>query len=389
MDDLYKIFDGGYVAQKVIKKGTLILREKPQFAPDFKGHFVPNPDGTNITKAGWICGPVPSCRQCLEMVMATFNEMNPKDQEQYLKLRCKFENLDRKQLQGIASGLDPSSRLAGEFEILKKNVTSVFPNMPQEKINHLLQVLGIFLTRFTQYGLSINAERFKHSCCANAEMSFVEGVIEFRAVSKILFGEEITSNLNPHKTSMKKMKERKDFLKEIYGFTDCYCDLCEIEGIKGDNDRYDLFENMKIQAAKLYRNRKSSPQLFNTKKGLETWRWEIACFKEMYKYAKECNASRKFIIDVIITPAFETTLAAHLYAEKACRDEKLMLEFQNNGISFLTVNKKLIEIVNGKESSLWRKWNEKPLENMFHEARGHLYNGHFRTDARVTYNQSI
>ena len=106
MDDLYKIFDGGYVAMKVIKKGTLILREKPQFAPNFKGHFVP--DRTNITKALWICGSTgPGCRQCLEMVMTTFNEMDPKDQEQYLKLRNKFENLDRKPLQGIASGLDP------------------------------------------------------------------------------------------------------------------------------------------------------------------------------------------------------------------------------------------------------------------------------------------
>ena len=212
----------------------------------------------------------------------------------------------------------------------------------------------------------------------------IGGMVEFRAVSKILFGEEITTNLNYHKTSMKKMKERKDFLREIYGFTDCYCDLCEIEEINGDNDRYELFENMKIQAEKLYQNRKSPPQLYDIKKGLETWRWEIACFKEMYKYAKECNTSREFMIDEILTPAFDTTLAAHLYAEMVCRDEKLMLEFQNNGISFLTANKKLIEIVNGKESALWRKWNEKPLNNMFHEARGHISNGSFRTGSRVS-----
>ena len=48
MDDLYIISDGGYCAMKEIKKGTLILREKPQFVPDFKGHFYP--DRTNMSR---------------------------------------------------------------------------------------------------------------------------------------------------------------------------------------------------------------------------------------------------------------------------------------------------------------------------------------------------
>ena len=205
--------------------------------------------------------------------------------------------------------------------------------------------------------------KFKHSCSANTY--FVRrnendsSILEFRAVSTIVYGEELTLNWGCCDTFMKNVKFRREYLKDKFGF-DCYCDLCEIEEYRGDKDRYELFENMIIQAKKLHQNRiKLIPNYRDSniaklyRKGLQTWRQEIACYKEMYKFARECKAIPEVIISNIIHPGIKTTISAYLYA-KVYWHENLMLEFEKNCFEFIKDAHKLIEIFSGKESNQWK-----------------------------------
>ena len=56
---------------------------------------------------------------------------------------------------------------------------------------------------------------------------------------------------------------------------------------------------------------------------VQIFRQLIQCHKEKYKYAKECNAQRRFIVYEIVGPGFDDAVGAYLYA-KQCSDPKLM-----------------------------------------------------------------
>ena len=197
--------------------------------------------------------------------------------------------------------------------------------------------------------------KFKHSCSANTYFVRNENeptILEFRVVSTIVCGEELTLNWGRCNTFMKNLKFRREYLKDKFGF-DCYCDLCEVEEHRGDKDRYELFQNMITRAKKLHQNRIKLPK--NYRKGLQTWRQEIACYKEMYKYARECKAIPEMIISNVIYPGIRTTISAYLYA-KWHWNENSMLEFEKDCFTFFEDAHKLIEIFSGKESSnQWKK----------------------------------
>ena len=204
--------------------------------------------------------------------------------------------------------------------------------------------------------------KFKHSCCqgqccANSEFVTHEkgqvnefSIFEIRAVSTIVSGGELTLNRAGSVIFMKNLKFRREYLKEKFGF-DCDCDLCEIEEREGDKNRYELYENMIIQAEKLHQNRIKSPNLYE--KGLQTWRQEIACYKEMYRFAQECQADRRLIFERIINPGITATIEAYEYAEQNPGNLKLMIEFKNDCFAFIKSGEKLIEICAGKESNYW------------------------------------
>ena len=110
---------------------------------------------------------------------------------------------------------------------------------------------------------------------------------------------------------MKNLETRRKFLLEKFGF-ECHCDLCEIEEVKGDNDRYDVYEKLKIEEENL-RERLKQPN-FNYGEVNEMYKSAIRCCREMYKCAKECSADRFFIISDILLHGLNCAMAAHTFA---------------------------------------------------------------------------
>ena len=237
------------------------------------------------------------------------------------------------------------------------------------KINNLFKIFndgGCKASKEIQEGTLLFREqnefipwsKFKHSCCqgqccANSEFVTLEkgqlhelSIFEIRAISTIVHGEELSLNRAGGDIFMKNLTFRREYLKEKIDL-DCHCDRCEIEEREGDKNRYELYENMIIQAKKLHQNRiLNSPDFYE--KGLQTWRQEIACYKEMYRFAQECQADRRLIVERIISPGITATIEAYEYAEQNPGNLDLMIEFKNDCFVFIKRGEKLTETFAGK-----------------------------------------
>ena len=186
----------GCVALKKIRIGTMILQEKPQLI------VVDN------SSESWIIE-----------VMNSYNDMNEADQDEYWKLYNRFENVN---------GLNDQDK----EKISKKKKWLEENGETKERIEVGQELMGIYETNCFENGVGIQASRFNHSCCSNAEHHWNEKTNsrEFRVISKVNPGDEITVNYAMPFT-MKSFKKRQDNLFEAWGFV-CQCDLCK-EEIKG------------------------------------------------------------------------------------------------------------------------------------------------------------
>ena len=107
--------------------------------------------------------------------MSAFNRMNKSDQEEFLTLYNKFENL--KSLP--PSKMEFQNRVKGYFYSMEQN---------KEKAEKMFKILNIYVTNmYSLTGVYLKISRINHSCRANA----VFGKGEIRAVYKIEEGQEI------------------------------------------------------------------------------------------------------------------------------------------------------------------------------------------------------
>ena len=88
---------------------------------------------------------------------------------------------------------------------------------------------------------------------------------------------------------------------------------------------------------------------------VQIFRQLIQCHKDKYKYAKECNAHRQFILYEIVEPGFGDAIPGYLYA-KQCSDQKLMDEFKTNCVNFAKVAVQMAKIVVGEGSPAYETW---------------------------------
>ena len=159
MDSLYKVVkiegkDLGCVAIKEIKKGTLILQEKPQCFANASG-----PSKIDLAD-----------------LFKSFNKMSQENQEGFLKLHNRFETVEA-------------------LELTKKQKDWLETNAKNK--DKMLEIYGIYRTNGFENGVAINFARFNHSCCSNAEAMWNddENASEIRSVSKIKAGFSYDSNL--------------------------------------------------------------------------------------------------------------------------------------------------------------------------------------------------
>ena len=135
--------DLGCVALKDLKKGTLVLKEKPQFV--------------SVTESSGMWK-----KESYSEVLSNFNSMSKSNQVDYLKLSNQFN----------------------ELCVDKSKISTT------ENCEILEQIIGIYETNKFKGGVGIQASRFNHSCSSNAEgvWNKEESTREFRVIKKISKG---------------------------------------------------------------------------------------------------------------------------------------------------------------------------------------------------------
>ena len=107
--------------------------------------------------------------------MSAFNRMRKSDQEEFLTLYNKFENLESLP----PSKMEFQNRVKGYFYSMEQN---------KDKAEKMFKILNIYVTNmYSLTGVYLKISRINHSCRANA----VFGKGEIRAVYKIEEGQEI------------------------------------------------------------------------------------------------------------------------------------------------------------------------------------------------------
>ena len=168
MEDLFKIdkIDGrgvGWIALQDIKVGTLIYKEKFQFAPK------------NLPKygGGFLGGGVP-LPQLEASLMEAFFAMSKNDQEEFLQLRNAFLDLSllsndkKKWFFDIKQQIQFQNRFDGDL---------------------LLKIICIHQTNGFAFGLEFKSKKINHSCCSNSAIYVNEMMneVEIRATTKIWY----------------------------------------------------------------------------------------------------------------------------------------------------------------------------------------------------------
>ena len=135
--------DLGCVALQDLKKGALILKEKPQFV-----------SVTEPTRM-WT-------KESYNEALSNFNSMSKSNQVDYLKLSNQFK----------------------EMAVEKSKISIT------ENCEILEQIIGIYETNKFKGGVGIQASRFNHSCSSNVEgvWNKEESTREFRVIKKISKG---------------------------------------------------------------------------------------------------------------------------------------------------------------------------------------------------------
>ena len=265
----------GCVALNDIKKGTLILQEKPQCFQS----------ANDLSDEGLIK---------VKGLIKAYNGMNKDDQEEYLKLHNKFKNLD------FLCNED-RKHLKDQRKYLQE-----FLFMSPDQIDWFQKIYGIYNSNAFEMGLGLKSSRFNHSCVSNAEAYWNEKceLREIRAISKIKAGEEITVRYGSSHIIMKNLKTRQEYLSMGWKFN-CDCPLCEEEAENCEDEKYEKFELLKQEAEALY-------EQSNIFQSIGNMRREVQCYKEMYKLAKEKQATRIFILSDILKEGFNAAVQGYL-----------------------------------------------------------------------------
>ena len=104
----------------------------------------------------------------------------------------------------------------------------------------------------------------------------------------------------------------------------CNCPLCEEETENCQDEKYEKFETLKQDAEALF-EQSSNPFHF----GVENMRREVQLYKEMYKLAKEKQASRMFILSDILKEGFNAAVQGYLQVMNNCDNLDNTIVFRN------------------------------------------------------------
>ena len=280
----------GFVAVKNISKGSLILKETPQM-PRVKGVEAPNPN---------VQGSIEAHEKALKIwvhkVVSLFSEMNPADQEEYMKLHYGDEN---------------------SFGIRHHD-----PNKADE-IVMINKIIGIYIRNNFQNGLSIKTSRLNHSCKPNAINSNVANseFNEVRAICNIKAGQEITISYKEGDGGLfglRTTRSRQKILQD-WGFT-CICEFCQESE---DDERTTIQSEIQELIGEVENLQPETP---------EKCRKMIDTYKQLYKLGKMTKAPPTSLYRVLEN-GYETSR----YGYRICRlteNNQNSEEFKKDCIDF-------------------------------------------------------
>jgi hypothetical protein len=278
MSSLYKVteIEGkglGCVAISDIKKGSLILTEKPQLC-------VESPEMSSM----WI-----------KRLLKSFYGMSKADQHEYMTLHNSFNNFKNfKNSEDIQNCKEIRDR---QIEAVKFKIGKI--EQDPEKAEEILKIFGICITNKFQGSVYFKVSRFNHACQPNAMVEDVNGQVQLRAIGKIKAGKEINWNYLDEFFGFRTRKYRQQNLLKAWGFL-CCCELCK-NGVDIDAS----FEASIQEAENLTKRRESIP--LNTESiylhlahlaryySVENCRQEIMCYKELYKVGRDQKIQPYFL----------------------------------------------------------------------------------------------
>ena len=282
MSSLYKVteIEGkglGCVAISDIKKGSLILMEKPQLCVETE---------EREWSSMWI-----------KSLLEYFYEMIKADQLEYMTLDNNFKKV-----------------IAKEIEVVKFEIAKI--EQDPEKAEEILKILGIYSTNIFQGGVCLKGSRFNHSCQPNAAFTKINGQLQFRAIGKIKAGKEITlTYFDNYFAGFRNRKYRQQNLLKGWSFL-CSCDLCEND-VDIDAEAFEAYIqeaeklNIKCQSAC-----KAGISLGARYYSLENCKKEIVCYKQLYKVGREQNIQPYFLW-IMLDKGFGAATAGYQFYKAA------------------------------------------------------------------------
>ena len=293
MSSLYKVteIEGkglGCVAISDIKKGSLILTEKPQLC-------VESPEMSSM----WI-----------KRLLKSFYGMNKTDQLEYMTLHNSF--LNSEDIQNCKEIRDWRER---KIEAAKVEIGKIEPD--SEKAEKILKIFGICSTNGFQGSVYLKVSRFNHSCHPNAMVEDVNGQVQLRAIGKIKTGQEINWNYLGEYSGFRNRKYRHQNLLKSWGFL-CCCELCENEV---DIDA-EVFEPL-LQEAENLTKRRESISLEACNYSLENCRKEIMCYKKLYKIGKVQNIQPYFLFMMLNKGFYAAGTGYQLFQATDLKDDAM------------------------------------------------------------------
>ena len=153
-------------------------------------------------------------------------------------------------------------------------------------------------------------------------------------------------------SEVKDFNARQQLLFDGWDFK-CMCNLCVAEG-DSNNELYEKFEKLQQEAEVLGRDETNSwfYQLEKIKK-------EVSCYKEMYKLAKEKNASRGFILTTILKHGFTAATQGYLSSLDNVEGRVQNQEFKSDCEKFSTVGEQISTQLLGQEDPITIEWKKR------------------------------
>ena len=383
----------GCFATEDIMKGTMILKETPQCVLGsgedqrfFKIHGKDVP--LNFEAANEI---MESDIKWIENVMSAFNGMIKIDQEEYLKLYDKYEELFdltftngvkvalKEEKVGSTINVDHNNIMSpvnyrlfqtGKLlESLAKRKEYIFKfEKTQMKAAKILKVLNIFETNSLPNLVSIKISRFNHSCKPNAVWAQFEGYSLITAMTNIKAGEEITiNNVGPH-IEMKSRQERQQFLAWQREFI-CCCDLCKYG--KEDQTTIAAYETFAKLNQEMLRLKEPFEKYSQGGNGgfmhendpkihadfAENSRKQVDIFKKMYQVGKEKKRLNSASLYKLLEEGFNSAFFGYQYAN-LMRSEELKEGFKKDCETFARTAEKFSDFL-GNEMVQPDEWKER------------------------------